>query len=1636
MNTYFKYFLKFLAGLLLFILLLLVGLRLPFVQTKLASVATNFVSKKTNTVLKVDKVAINFIDNVSLKGIYAEDRNKDTLLYAGNINVDIGIFNLLRKKVAIENVNIDNLVAHIYQKEDSTFNFQFLIDAFAGADTTVSTPKDTSTQTGTPFEIVVGQVAIQNADLSFDMLNGKNAAKFDQLLVKSNHLDLENLIFDLNEIKIVAADIKTQWQESTQEDTTSLSGFPLNEMPVSILCDDINIENSAVLFTLGDSKKTEYFEANYINVKNLNLKAKNTEVNDSEVKINVKNLAGNLNQKLQINKTTGNIIFGEKGIFVDQFVLETNKTKADLNAKLNYPKFDDLINLTSSLGTNLTVENLELAISELVYFVPQLMEIDQFNNKLNEKLFLTSKIDGSIDNIDVNALNARFSKTKLNFSGRLKNIIDYENLALKNTTAAIKTSVKDLEKIIGAEYIKKEYRHFGNINIETDFSGTLKALDINDLTVLTEGLLQLKMDGKVNDVLDVDKLNYAVNISNIETGIEDLKVFADSLPEMLNEIELISYEGFLKGDVNTYTLVGDLNTNLGGMTSDLFLDFNQDFSNASYKGDLKINDFKLGQLLQNDSIGKVSLVAELDGEGLSLDSLNVVLDAAITAFEFNNYNYKDLTIKGKFVQQQFDGKVAIKDENLAFDFAGLLDFNDSIPVLNFQLDLEKFYSKKLNLMNLPLFAKLKIDANLKGITVEDIAGNISINDIYLQNGEQKWQTDSIVFFSDRTNINNRVIKLESDIVNMNIGGNYSFETLPQILLTFGNEFFPFSSLISQDSLVAKSVLKNEFIDARIAIKNILPLASLFELPLEKMDSAILSFKLDAPSKLGDFKFFIPEVKYAGIYIDSFFIDANTKNNEALLAGLKIDSINYNDIAYIPDFKIAAKFFEQKANISTKIKNSEGKNSLNLLAVLEKSQNDLLAKIESPLTINTKKWQLIENASYNLSSEENQDIKFKIKNGNETLSLNNNNDLFHVVFGNFELANIVNLVQIDSTEIKGAMNGNISLGNAEAKGVSTDLRIENIKLNDLNLGNLNLVASQLKEKVNAALTLKGNENNIEIKADYNIESGQADGFVNVAKFSVATIEPLVKAYARDMSGNLSGKIDFNGVNAAQNIEGDLKFNEVKAFIVPVGTKYEIYRGNINVKKDKLSPFLILKDKDSNYANLKGSVGHDYFTDFKFDLNFNSDKFTFLDAKYNSESLFFGKVIASTNIKVGGDIDMPKITGNISANNGSDLTIQLISPEIAASQEEYIVFVDGKDLSFEEIEKIANERYKTETSVAIDIVFNITEKTNLKLIIDPLTGDNLQLNGNARLAIKVPPYGDIDINGSYTVTQGSYRFSFQQVIRKKFEIVSGSSINFTGNPLEGALDLQAAYITDISTYSLVAGQSATLSDDEKRNLKRKTEAKVLLKVGGKIIEPKLNFDIVLDGSSSSPVGSSVTRALARIKQNESELNKQVFSLLLFNSFASSESSGNISSAGTSTAARSVGNLINTQLNKLTNNVDGLQLNFDLDQYENQLSENGDQITEIDVGLSQSLLDDRLTISLDGNVGLETGNGNAFSSIAGNFVLAYDITKDGKYKVRVFQKSDYDALNNSNVWKTGFGFSYQAAFGKLNKIAEDEQ
>ena len=138
---------KSILVLLTLFIILVVIIRTPWAQNLIVSKITDYVSSKTNTKVEVERVFITFSGNIMAEGIYLEDKQGDTLLYSQEIQMDLPIYPLLVKnELSIDDVDVKNLVVNIRRGTDAeSFNFAFLIDAFASSDTTsVSEPMSIS----------------------------------------------------------------------------------------------------------------------------------------------------------------------------------------------------------------------------------------------------------------------------------------------------------------------------------------------------------------------------------------------------------------------------------------------------------------------------------------------------------------------------------------------------------------------------------------------------------------------------------------------------------------------------------------------------------------------------------------------------------------------------------------------------------------------------------------------------------------------------------------------------------------------------------------------------------------------------------------------------------------------------------------------------------------------------------------------------------------------------------------------------------------------------------------------------------------------------------------------------------------------------------------------------------------------------------------------------------------------------------------------------------------------------------------------------------------------------------------------------------------------------------------------------
>jgi hypothetical protein len=289
----------------------------------------------------------------------------------------------------------------------------------------------------------------------------------------------------------------------------------------------------------------------------------------------------------------------------------------------------------------------------------------------------------------------------------------------------------------------------------------------------------------------------------------------------------------------------------------------------------------------------------------------------------------------------------------------------------------------------------------------------------------------------------------------------------------------------------------------------------------------------------------------------------------------------------------------------------------------------------------------------------------------------------------------------------------------------------------------------------------------------------------------------------------------------------------------------------------------------------------------------------------------------------------------------------------------------------------------------------------------------------------------------VESGSYEMTVS-VLKRKFDIQKGSTITWTGEPTTANLDITAVYKTEAAPIDLVEQQISGEQASTLNQFKQRIPFSTLLKMKGELLKPVITFDITTDEKNnavSSTVTDIVDQKLAQLRTQESEMNKQVFALLLLNRFIGEnpfESGAGLS--GEMLARQSVSKILSQQLNNLASDlIKGVDLNFDLESSEDYSTGSKNTRTDLNVVLSKKLLNDRLKVSVGSNFALEgeARQNENMTNIAGDVTVDYSLSRDGRYMLRAYRKNEYQVALQGQIVETGVGFIITLDYDKFRDI-----
>ena len=428
-----------------------------------------------------------------------------------------------------------------------------------------------------------------------------------------------------------------------------------------------------------------------------------------------------------------------------------------------------------------------------------------------------------------------------------------------------------------------------------------------------------------------------------------------------------------------------------------------------------------------------------------------------------------------------------------------------------------------------------------------------------------------------------------------------------------------------------------------------------------------------------------------------------------------------------------------------------------------------------------------------------------------------------------------------------------------------------------------------------------------------------------------LNPLLKTFASDISGFASGKLRLSGETDNLVLQGSVMAENASMKINYLQTKYIL---NDSIRFDKQGfkfNNVRLTDVEGNIATLSGSVNHKNFREYTADLtiNINNKPFQVLNTQQKDNPLFYGTAYVSGVAKI--KSDQNSLSFDISSQNRKNSKLYIpMSKGLSVSEYSYITFEDSsKNKKSNQSDSILSATAPVK-QLGMDLKMNleVTPDAEIQIIFDSKVGDVMKGHGSSpNLNVSLNKKGDFEIYGDYIIEDGDYTFTLGNILNKTFSVESGGKIMFNGNLKDAEIELKANYLNLRTSLSPILGEPYT----------ERVRVEPQMNLSGKLFNPLVGFDIYL------PDADEQTRTYLRNSiSTEEELTRQVFSLLLMNSF--------ISMGASSTSLSSASPSSTTTINSSNTSGSSAMASTTFEMVSNQISNWLSQISkDIDIGLN---------------------------------------------------------------------------------------
>ncbi|MEH6537796.1 MAG: translocation/assembly module TamB domain-containing protein [Psychroserpens sp.] len=1199
---------------------------------------------------------------------------------------------------------------------------------------------------------------------------------------------------------------------------------------------------------------------------------------------------------------------------------------------------------------------------------------------------------------------------------------DYKREDLKDFEDKVQVSAKFKDSELFLDDLNTFYNEFGvnqKAKLDVDLSGTLNDLTAKNLKLNASGRSKIYGDINFKNLFSSAEGDFSMNaqFDNLSSNYYDLRallpnILGESIPSAFSKLGDFRITG--TSYITDTTIDADIkiNTGLGLIVSNMKMTRVDDIDNANYVGNVVFDAFDLGVLLNDPKVKTTSFDLDVDGKGFTLDNLSTQVTGKVFQIEYNDYNYQDIDVSGKLGNQIFNGLLESKDENFKFKFDGLADLSKDIKAFDFNANVEYANLRALNFITKDSISVFrgKVTTSMKGSSIDDAFGALNFEKTTYVNEHDEYYFKDFKIES-KFNNNKRILTINSpDIIQGTMSGNFKFKDIGKLVENSVGSIYT--------NYIPNEIETDQYLEFDFKLYN--KIVEVFYHDLELGPNTTVKGRIETDEKQFNLTFNSPQIKLFDYFANdiSVLID---NSNPIFNTYVEIDTLStkYYDMSKFSLINVT-----QRDTLFIKSEFKGGKQNvddfnLSMFYTIDENNNSVVGFRKSDVIFKGNKWTINEDKNkrnkvaftrdfknFNISKLVMSHFDERIELSGEVIG-DSYKDL-KLDFTDVDLTKIT--PRVDSLLLEGRVNGKLDF--LQKDGVylpNSTLLISDLRANDYELGELSAKISGNQSLTNYSVdvTLENdNLKSLDAKGTIDVDANTIDVDVVFEEFLLDPLDPFGEGVITNIRGLVTGNAKVNGSLDNPQFNGDLLLDNAGLTIPYLNIDYSFdFDSQVKLESQKFI-FQNVEITDSEFFSkgiLNGYIGHQNFSDWKLDLEIDTDRLLVLNTVDDEDKLYYGTAFVEGKAEIFGPTDGLTIEFNGSTAQGTIFKIPLSDFETYGDNS-YIHFVSPQ----EKEARIRGEVIKTTNVKGLELEFNlfVNPYADIEIVIDRNSGSTIQGKGNGNLLFDINTNGKFQMFGDFQIVEGTYNFAYAGLVQKELSVKPGGYIRWEGDPLKAEVGLTAVYATRANPSVLLDAP-----------INRSIYVEVEVNLSGQLEQPDPDFTF-----NFPTVDSNIRSELEyRLETKESRTNQALF-LLSTNSFASELSLGQ-------QAYGTISDRVNAFFSSFLTDEDG-KLNIGVN-YEAG-SQTAEYQTDNRLGLTLSTkISDRVLIN--GKVGVPIGGVNQ-TVIAGDVQIDVLLNDDGTLKATFFNRENSIRNFGEEIGYTqGAGITYNVEFDTFKELIQ---